>query len=71
MNHGGGRAREPAAQPVRESGYYWIQPRGREPTIGHWASEPPYWRNWIVCGEDEWIEDSEVTVLSGRLTPPG
>lgn len=53
----------------RERGYYWIHPKGREPTIGHWDSDPVY-RNWIVCGDDQWLEERDVTVLSERLIPP-
>jgi hypothetical protein len=61
VNHGGGRALE------RERGYYWIRPKSRPVTVGHWH---PLYRDWIVCGDSQSIEERDVEVLSERLTPP-
>jgi hypothetical protein len=68
VNHGGGRA-APDGPVTRATGYYWIHPKGGEPTIGHWDGDPVY-RNWIVCGDTDWVKERDVAVLSERLIPP-
>lgn len=58
----------------RQPGYYWVRLNGDDgKPLGKADPEPAEWDedgHWYVSGSEVQWEDSSMTVLSGRLTPP-